>query len=231
MFSTRDFIIKMKITEINIPIHGFILKSNLNIPKDIRALIIFSHGSGSSRFSRRNNYVAEILNNSKMATLLTDLLTAEEDEIYENRFDIDLLTYRLISVTNYVKKIPELKHIPIGYFGASTGAASALKAAASLGDNIKAVVSRGGRPDMAISDLAFVKAPTLFIVGSLDSVVIELNEQAFKHLRCEKKLEIVEGASHLFEEPGKLDEVADLATDWFVKHIVNFNPKSHALHK
>jgi dienelactone hydrolase len=181
-------------------------------------LVIFSHGSGSSRFSERNNHVASILNEKNMATLLVDLLTVEEDGIYGNRFDIDLLTSRLIAVTKFVQKSPSLKHFNIGYFGASTGAASAIKAAAQLKKVICAIVSRGGRPDLADSDLKFVKAPTLLIVGSLDNVVVELNEQAINQLKCVKELIIVIGASHLFEEPGKLDEVACLATEWFLKY-------------
>lgn len=211
----------METIEIDIPADEFILKGNLAIPKGANSLVIFSHGSGSSRFSRRNNFVARILNNSNIATLLTDLLTIEEDDIYENRFDIDLLTQRLVAVTTYVSKLPNLKNLPIGYFGASTGAASALKAASILTHNIKAVVSRGGRPDLVLDDLKRIKVPTLLIVGSLDRVVIELNEQAFKSLNCYKKLEIIDGATHLFEEPGKLEEVADLASKWFIEHVVN----------
>ena len=211
----------METIEIDIPADEFILKGNLAIPKGANSLVIFSHGSGSSRFSTRNNFVARILNNSNIATLLTDLLTIEEDDIYENRFDIDLLTQRLVAVTTYVSKLPNLKNLPMGYFGASTGAASALKAASILTHNIKAVVSRGGRPDLVLDDLKRIKVPTLLIVGSLDRVVIELNEQAFKSLNCYKKLEIIDGATHLFEEPGKLEEVADLASKWFIEHVVN----------
>jgi len=221
----------MKTTQISIPIHGNVLLGNLNIPNNAESLVIFSHGSGSSRFSKRNLHVANLLNQSKIATLLIDLLTAEEDEIYENRFDINLLTQRLIAVTNYVAQLPDLKNLPIGYFGASTGAASAIKAAARLSDSIYAVVSRGGRADLADTDLKFVKAPTMLIVGSLDGVVVELNKQAFKFLQCDKKLKILEGATHLFEEPGMLDQVADLATEWFKMHNVKLNTKSYALHK
>ena len=210
----------MKTTQINIPIHGNTLLGNLNIPNDAESLVIFSHGSGSSRFSKRNIHVANLLNQSKIATLLTDLLTTEEDEIYENRFDIDLLTQRLIEVTNFVAQLPDLKNLPIGYFGASTGAASAIKAAAHLNDSIYAVVSRGGRADLADTDLKFVKAPTMLIVGSLDGIVVELNKQAYKFLQCDKKLKILDGATHLFEEPGMLDQVADLATEWFKQHNI-----------
>nr|WP_315218751.1 alpha/beta hydrolase [uncultured Flavobacterium sp.] len=220
----------METIEIDIPFEEFSLKGNLTIPKEAICLVIFSHGSGSSRFSKRNNFVAKILNQMKMATLLVDLLTTQEDEIYENRFDIDLLTDRLVGVTNYVSKSPTLKNLPIGYFGASTGAASALKAAAKLSHQIEAVVSRGGRPDLALADLNLIQAPTLFIVGSQDSVVIDLNKQAFKHLNCYKKLVIIEGATHLFEEPGKLEEVAHLASKWFFECIFNSKKKSHDLH-
>lgn len=221
----------METIEIDIPVDEFILKGNLTIPKNANSIVIFSHGSGSSRFSTRNNFVARILNQSNIATLLTDLLTMEEDEIYENRFDIELLTQRLIAVTNYTSKLTSLKNLPIGYFGASTGAASALKAAARLKNKIEAIVSRGGRPDLALDDLKLIEAPTLLIVGSRDHVVIELNEQAYMNLKCYKKLEIIDGATHLFEEPGKLEEVAYLASKWFTEHIVNPKNKSHAIHR
>ena len=221
----------MKTTQINIPIHGNTLLGNLNIPDDAESLVIFSHGSGSSRFSKRNIHVANLLNQSKIATLLTDLLTTEEDEIYENRFDIDLLTQRLIEVTNFVAQLPDLKNLPIGYFGASTGAASAIKAAAHLNDSIYAVVSRGGRADLADTDLKFVKAPTMLIVGSLDGIVVELNKQAYKFLQCDKNLKILDGATHLFEEPGMLDQVADLATEWFKQYNIKSKTQSYALHK
>lgn len=221
----------METIEIDIPFDGFSLKGNLTIPKEAIGLVIFSHGSGSSRFSKRNNFVAKILNQMHIATLLTDLLTMKEDYIYENRFDIDLLTDRLVGATNYIAKLPKLKNLPIGYFGASTGAASALKAAAKLGHQIEAVVSRGGRPDLAMDDLNLVQAPTLFIVGSLDHVVIELNKQAFKQLNCDKKMVVVDGATHLFEESGKLEEVAHLASKWFFEHIVNSKKISHDVHR
>ena len=221
----------MKTTQINIPIHGNTLLENLNIPDDAESLVIFSHGSGSSRFSKRNIHVANLLNQSKIATLLTDLLTTEEDEIYENRFDIDLLTQRLIEVTNFVAQLPDLKNLPIGYFGASTGAASAIKAAAHLNESIYAIVSRGGRADLADTDLKFVKAPTMLIVGSLDGIVVELNKQAYKFLQCDKNLKILDGATHLFEEPGMLDQVADLATEWFKQYNIKSKTQSYALHK
>lgn len=221
----------MKTIEIEIPVKGFTLKGNLNIPSNPKAVVLFSHGSGSGRFSTRNRKVATILNEHNMATLLTDLLSIKEDEIYENRFDIDLLTNRLEAVTNYIEQFPELKKLPIAYFGASTGAASALKAAAHLQNKIHAIVSRGGRPDLVYLDLKYVKAPTLLIVGGLDGVVVELNRQAFKFLKCEKDFKIINGATHLFEEPGKLQEVAEIAAAWFEEHINNPNIHYHALQK
>lgn len=221
----------MKTNEISIPVgKNITLHGNLTIPFGASSLVIFSHGSGSSRFSTRNNYVAGILNKEKIATLLTDLLTEREDNVFENRFNINLLTDRLVAVTSYAHQMPELKKSPIGYFGASTGAASALQAAVQLSDIIHVVVSRGGRPDLA-KTLNQVKAPTLLIVGSLDTQVIELNEQAYFLLRCEKKTEIIEGASHLFEEPGKLDEVAAMATQWFKKYLLSSKFKTHAVQK
>ncbi|PZX93008.1 alpha/beta hydrolase [Flavobacterium aquariorum] len=218
----------MDTIEIDIPVDELILKGNLTVPKAANSLVFFSHGSGSSRFSKRNNFVASVLNQSNIATLLTDLFTMEEDAVYENRFNIDLLTQRLIAVTNYVSKLPNLKNLPIGYFGASTGAASALKAAARLKDKVKAIVSRGGRPDLAFDDLPLIQVPTLLIVGSLDRIVIELNQQAYMQLNCHKKLEIIDGANHLFEEAGTLEEVAYLASKWFTEYIVNAKEKSHA---
>ncbi|MCF8430167.1 MAG: dienelactone hydrolase family protein [Bacteroidia bacterium] len=211
----------MEIKEINISISDDIkLKGNLNIPKTPEALVIFSHGSGSSRFSPRNNFVAELLNKHNIATLLTDLLTEEDDDDYENRFDIELLTERLVKVTNYITQIPQLKELKVGYFGAITGAACAIKAAAQLENKIHAVVSRGGRPDLAGDSLFKIQAPTLLLVGSLDSYVIKLNNQAFYQIKCDKQVKIIEGASHLFEEPGKLNEVAQYAVNWFEKHLV-----------
>lgn len=206
--------------EIEIPIaEDSSIKGDLIIPDSCHALVIFSHGSGSSRFSPRNRYVAEYLTQHHFATLLMDLLTPTEDQEYANRFDIDLLTDRLVAVTNYISKQPELTSCSIGYFGASTGAASALQAAARLGEKIGAVVSRGGRPDLAANALTQVKAPVLLIVGSLDKEVILLNQKAWALLSHHKQLVIVDGASHLFEEKGKLDEVASLATNWFRQHL------------
>ncbi|HEY0029882.1 MAG TPA: alpha/beta hydrolase [Bacteroidia bacterium] len=209
----------MRSLEITVPVGGFKLRGNLNIPDNTDSIVIFSHGSGSSRFSPRNQYVAEILNKKNIATLLVDLLTEDEDQIYGNRFNIEMLAMRLLAITNYIRLLPEWKDMAIGYFGASTGAASALQAAAQLDDDVRAVVCRGGRPDLAAS-IELVKAPVLLIVGSLDPVVIELNERAYALLHGEKRIEIVKGASHLFEEPGKLDAVAALAADWFEKHLL-----------
>jgi putative phosphoribosyl transferase len=207
-------------TEVRIEVSkNIILQGNLNIPDTPIGLIIFSHGSGSNRFSVRNVFVAQVLNKAGFATLLTDLLTVSEDAVYENRFNIDLLTERLITVIERTSKLPEFQNVPIGCFGASTGAASALKAAARLPHLIKAVVSRGGRPDLASSELSKVKCPTLLIVGSLDSDVITLNEQAFSLMECKKQMEIVEGATHLFEEQGTLEKVSHLASSWFKSHI------------
>lgn len=211
----------MIIDEIEIPIENNLnLKGALIIPEGALSLVIFSHGSGSSRFSKRNRYVAERLNKEKIGTLLTDLLTEKEDEDYNKRFDIKLITQRLVTVTKHIRLKQEFEGLKIGYFGASTGAASALGAAAELGGVVKAVVSRGGRPDLAEAALQNISVPVLLIVGSLDETVVELNQKAFRLLHCEKKLEIVNGATHLFEETGKLDEVTLLAIDWFKKYLI-----------
>lgn len=209
--------------EIKIQLEHIKLEGILTIPPASESIIIFSHGSGSSRFSPRNNYVASFLNGQNMATLLVDLLTVEEDKIYDNRFNIDLLTERLIEVSSYIACLPELKNYKIGYFGASTGAASALKAAGILKKKISAVVSRGGRPDLAGQQLKDVASPVLLIVGSYDTPVVAMNREALKELTCEKKMEIVDKATHLFEEEGKLEEVAMLASAWFKKYL---SPKS-----
>ena len=205
--------------EINIPVGTTKVKGYVMIPHGAEALIIFAHGSGSSRHSSRNKFVAEMLHEAGFGILLFDLLTIEEDQDQTKRFDIDLLTERLIEVTEWLPTDKRTVGLDIGYFGASTGAAAALEAAARLGDKIKAIVSRGGRPDLAAHKLPLVKAPTLLIVGSLDYEVIGLNELAFNLLKTEKKIAIVEDASHLFEEPGKLEEVAVIAREWFHKHL------------
>jgi putative phosphoribosyl transferase len=205
-------------SEISLPVDGVRLIGEMTIPPRIKALIIFSHGSGSSRHSSRNRQVANYLQDRQIGTLLFDLLTPEEDAIWENRFNIELLTERLVQVTKWLEDYSMTKAIPLGYFGASTGATSALMAAAKL-HQIYAVVSRGGRPDLADKSLSKVKAPVLLIVGSHDDDVLALNESALEKLKCEKKLVVVEGATHLFEEKGALEQVAELAASWFKKHI------------
>ncbi len=210
----------MKKLEIDIPLTSVMLKGDLVIPENATGVVIFSHGSGSSRFSSRNRMVAEHIQKQNIGTLLFDLLTEEEDQIYENRFNIDLLTGRLIETTEWLMEFDDAKDLPIGYFGASTGAASALRAAAYFGNTIKAVVSRGGRPDMALNVLHLVTAPTLLIVGGMDVPVIGMNKMAFDELRSVKEMKIIHGATHLFEEPGKLQEVANLAIIWYKKYLV-----------
>ena len=208
--------------EVHIEAGPATLAGNLKIPKDATALVLFVHGSGSSRHSPRNQFVARTLNNAGLATLLFDLLTAEEELVdtrtAELRFDIGLLAERLVHATRWAKQQKQTRDLRIGYFGSSTGGGAALVAAAELPDDVDAVVSRGGRPDLAGEALLKVKAPTLLIVGGEDHVVIDLNEQARAQMRCEVKIEIVPGATHLFEEPGALERVANLASDWFLLH-------------
>lgn len=195
------------------------LKGFLGIPPTPVGLVIFAHGSGSGRFSPRNNHVALALRRAGLATLLLDLLTPKEERDRRNVFDMDLLASRLTEAAEWAAGQADLQSLPIGYFGASTGGGAALIAAAQDEARIKAVVSRGGRPDMAGPLLPLVDAPTLLIVGSLDGPVIELNVAAFERLTCEKELVIVPGAGHLFEEPGTLDQVVRHATGWFVDHF------------
>lgn len=204
---------------VHIPANGVRLEGMLVVPNYAKGIVLFAHGSGSSRLSPRNNFVAGHLQKAGLGTLLIDLLTQEEDSIYENRFDIDLLTWRLERATQWLMEQSQTQSLEVGYFGASTGAAAALNAAATLGSSVGAIVSRGGRPDLAMDALPTVQAPTLLIVGGLDDVVIELNQQAYEKLKVEKHLAIVKGATHLFEEPGTLQEVARLATDWFTRHL------------
>jgi putative phosphoribosyl transferase len=204
---------------VHVPANGINLEGALLIPPKAEGVVLFAHGSGSSRHSPRNNFVAHVLRNAGMGTLLMDLLTRQEDSTYENRFDIDLLTRRLERATLWLMEQPQNKSLVIGYFGASTGAAAALQAAVTFGATVGAVVSRGGRPDLAISVLDRVQSPTLLIVGGLDEVVIELNRQAYRELKAPKQLVIVPGATHLFEEPGTLQEVARLAANWFKRHL------------
>jgi dienelactone hydrolase len=200
---------------VEIEVDGVILPGDLSIPPQARAIVLFSHGSGSSRLSPRNNYVANMLQQAGLATLLFDLLILKEDFDYKNRFDIDLLTNRLIKVTEIVQKHEETRDLKIGYFGASTGAASALRAAAHFGNDVFAVVSRGGRPDLAFNYLSSIKSPVLLLVGALDTEVIDLNQKASNELKCRHKLIIVPGASHLFQETGKLEEISELTAGWF----------------
>lgn len=199
------------------------LEGNLAIPPGAVGIVVFAHGSGSSRHSPRNRAVAGALREGGLATLLMDLLTAEEeavdDETARLRFDIDLLAERLVDATDWLGEAEETRGLPVGYFGASTGGGAALVAAARRPNVVRAVVSRGGRPDLAGAALGRVHAPTLLIVGGADHVVLELNGEAFERLRCDKKLEVVPGATHLFEEPGALEQVARFARDWFHRHL------------
>ncbi len=204
---------------VEIPIDSVSLEGMLGLPEGTKGIVLFAHGSGSSRLSPRNNFVAGILRKAGIGTLLFDLLTEEEDMVYSTRFDIDLLTERLILATNWLKNQPQSEGLRIGYFGASTGAAAALQATAMGSSSIFAVVSRGGRPDLAMPHLSKVKAPTLLIVGGFDESVIGLNQQAYDELVGERELIIVPGATHLFEETGTLEEVARLAAEWFVRHL------------
>src|SRR5216110_2778112 len=199
------------------------LDGNLTIVDGATALVLFAHGSGSSRHSPRNQFDARTLNDAELATLLFDLLTPDEEvtDTYtrEHRFNIGLLAERLVHATKWAKRQEQTRDLQLGYFGSSTGAAAALVAVVEIPQDVGAVVSRGGRPDLAGDALPKVKAPTLLIVGGNDDIVIELNEQARDRMRCEVKLEIVPGATHLFEEPGALEKVAQLASDWFVAHL------------
>lgn len=205
---------------VTIPDGNVELDGDLTLPSGAIGLVLFAHGSGSSRLSPRNQYVAGVLNGSGIATLLFDLLTPEEDEIYKTRFNIGLLTERLVVSTHRIRERKDVASLSLGYFGASTGAAAALQAAAILGTDVRAVVSRGGRPDLAGDALKKVLAPTLLLVGGNDDEVIELNRLAYTELRCVKKLSIVPGATHLFEEPGTLEDVARQASNWFLTHFV-----------
>ena len=209
---------------VEFPMDGKIHEGVRGMPEDAEGIVLFAHGSGSGRLSPRNNYVAGALRRRGVATLLFDLLTEEEDRVYETRFDIPLLTHRLMLATEWVKRQVDTRDMTIGYFGASTGAAAALEAAAALGPEIGAVVSRGGRPDLALESLARVQAPTLLIVGGNDHVVIDLNRVAYRALRAEKEMQIIPGATHLFEEPGTLEQVASAAARWFVRHLARGKP-------
>lgn len=216
MSKKEENVVRIRVNKVSI-------EGNMNMPTGAKGVVLFAHGSGSSRFSPRNRYVADVLNKAGLATLLIDLLTREEEEIDmrtgELRFNIELLTERLISAAKWLKKNPRTTNLNLGIFGSSTGAAAALITAAKLPGDVTAVVSRGGRPDLAMKYLKEVKAPTLFIVGGIDAVVLDLNKKAMAQLSVEKRLEIVSGASHLFEEPGKLEEVARLSAAWFLEHL------------
>ena len=205
---------------ISLAVDNIHVEGMLELPANAQGLVIFAHGSGSSRHSPRNNFVARVLREKGIGTLLIDLLTMAEDLDYQTRFDISLLTYRLLVVTRWVKLNPGLQQLGLGYFGASTGAAAALQAAAELGADIQAVVSRGGRADLAGQhDLIKVHAPTLLLVGGRDEDVLALNQRAYALLPCTKELIIVPGATHLFEETGALQEVARQAASWFSQHL------------
>lgn len=206
-----------------IPADNIELAGDLVLPVEAGGIVLFVHGSGSSRHSSRNQYVARMLQSSKIGTLLFDLLTEDEEVVdlrtRHLRFDIGMLAKRLVLVTQWAQQQPQTSHLKIGYFGASTGGGAALVAAAELGDQISAVVSRGGRPDLAGEALPQVTSPTLLLVGGWDGPVIEMNRDAYEQLQCEKAMEIIPAASHLFEEPGKLEEVARLSARWFSRHM------------
>jgi len=210
-------------TEVQIPAERAVLSGNLTIPENTEALVLFAHGSGSSRHSPRNQFVARTLNRATLGTLLFDLLTPEEEALdihtREHRFNVSLLAERLVHATKWTRQQKETRDLNIGYFGSSTGAAAALVGAAELQQNVGAVVSRGGRPDLAGAALPRVQAPTLLIVGGNDDIVIELNEMARDQMRCDVRLEIIPSATHLFEEPGALEEVATLASDWCAQYL------------
>ena len=221
---------KIKSRPIYIQVDDSEIQGDLNLPEHSTALVVFAHGSGSSRHSPRNKFVAEVLNEGSIATLLIDLLTPEEEvvdmETRHLRFNIQLLASRLSSITNWMRTQSATERLHIGYFGASTGAAAALVAAAKHPEAVEAIVSRGGRPDLAGPRLINVHAPTLLIVGGNDPIVIQLNRQAAAELRVDYRLEIIPGAGHLFEEPGALEHVAELAREWFEDYLVLANRRA-----
>ena len=204
---------------VEIPVDDVALEGALDVPPDAPGVVVFAHGSGSSRKSPRNNYVADVIRERGVGTLLFDLLTEVEDRDRQNRFDIPLLTDRLVGVTRWLWNREETAGTNVGYFGSSTGAAAALRAAARLNEDVDAVVSRGGRVDLASAALGDVRAPTLFVVGGADTQVLQLNREAAEALTCEHDLPVVEGAGHLFEAEGDLEEVADVAADWFERTL------------
>jgi putative phosphoribosyl transferase len=210
-------------TFVEVPAAGALLRGDLGIPPRVAGVVLFAHGSGSSRHSPRNRFVAAELRRRGLATLLTDLLTPEEEAVdlrtAQYRFDIPLLGRRLVGLVDWLTEHPQTRALRIGLFGASTGAAAALIAASERPESVRAVVSRGGRPDLAASVLDRVRAPTLLIVGGADLPVLRINEEALQRLRCEKRLVVVPGSGHLFEEPGALEEVARLAAEWFGQYL------------
>ena len=219
--------------DVQIPSGGAVLEGELHVPVGATGIVLFAHGSGSSRHSPRNQYVAQVIRQANAGTLLFDLLAREEESVdirtRHLRFDIGLLAQRLVDAADWVKREADLWHLRVGYFGASTGGGAALVAAAELGEEVGAVASRGGRPDLAGAEaLQRVKSPTLLIVGEYDEPVIKMNEEAYAWLRCEKELKMVPGATHLFEEPGTLEEVARLAARWFQRHL---QPRSNVAMK
>jgi putative phosphoribosyl transferase len=215
---------------VEIDLAGTVLRGDLNLPAGAFGLVIFAHGSGSSRHSSRNRFVAGVINCSGLGTLLMDLLTEEEERVDEMtrelRFDIGMLGRRVAQVVEWAGQREEVRELPIGLFGSSTGAAAALVAAASRPEEVHAVVSRGGRPDLAGGALPEVRCPTLLVVGGLDDVVIGLNEQARSRMSCPTQLVVVPGATHLFEEPGTLEQVANLAAEWFAQHLAGVEKTS-----
>ncbi len=211
---------RVRTLQVQIPLDGTRHAGDLVIPEAARGIVVFAHGSGSSRLSPRNRYVADTLHRAGLATLLFDLLTEAEDRDYLNRFNIDLLAERLLGATRWLAQEPHCRDLDVGYFGASTGAAAALVAAAVGEHGIKAIVSRGGRPDLAATYLPRVRAPTMLIVGGYDEEVLALNRQAYALLGTTKALEVVPGATHLFEEPGTLEQAADLAASWFARYLI-----------
>lgn len=208
---------------VQIPVCTFALEGELHVPAGAQGVVIFAHGSGSSRHSPRNQFVAQVIREAGMGTLLLDLLTRREVEAdvftQDLSCDVEMLAGRLVAVAHWLSSQPETEGLPLGYFGASSGGGAVLVAAARLGGKIAAVVSRGGRPDLASKALLYVESPTLFIVGSQDDVVLDLNEKALDCMSCEKELRVVTGATHLFEEPGKLEQAAQISADWFCRHM------------
>ncbi len=210
---------KGKNEDVSIPVQAAILNGTLHLPIGKKGIVIFVHGSGDGRSDPHNQAFARSLQAAGIGTLLIDLITAGEASDRKEIFNIPLLADRLLAVSRWLRQQPETKELALGYFGVSTGAGAALQAAARSPDHVKAIVSRGGRPDLALNDLPQVKAPTLFIIGGRDTIIIHLNQKAFGLLQCDKELKIVPGASHLFEEPGALDQAAQMARDWFLSHF------------